>query len=158
MIMGPENKCQICEKKNTETFWAEQQQKFICAECMRLYNPPYMTLLRFEQGSFHRLWNLEVGEYEDFGKIGAITICDWMIRSRQETLYRLVPRTRVTVYHLEYFGEVPCGRCVDYPYFEPGEPCLSQACKTMAKPFKPSKDIQYPQERSKYTKWMKINR
>jgi len=155
MIMGPTNTCPKCEKE-AATFWAPKQKVFMCAACQRLYNPPYMTLIRFNQGSYNRLWNLEVGAYEMFSEIEGIEWCGWFVRSEQETLYKLMPRVVATVYHMEFFGDVGCGRCVNYPYFEPDDKCMAEACKKVAKPFKPTKDIEYPPERSRYTTWMKI--
>ena len=151
--MGPEHICSVCEKK-AETFWAPQQKSFICAACQRLYNPPYMTLMKFSQG-LNRLWTLEVGEYEEFEEIEEIENCGWFIRSEHETA---LARVTALVCHMEYFGEAACGRCVDYPYFESKNYCLPAICKNLAKTFRPAEEIQYPPERSRYTKWMKINR
>ena len=129
----------------------------MCAACQRLYNPPYMTLIRFDQGSYHRLWNLEVGDYEMFSEVEGIELCGWFVRSEQETLFSLVPKVIATVYHMEYLGDAACGRCVDYRYFESNDKCLAEACAKVAKPFKPMEDIQYPPERSRYSTWMKIS-
>jgi len=156
MIMGPTDTCPKCGEK-VPTFWAPRQKVFMCAACQRLYNPPYMTLLRFDQGSYNKLWNLEVGDYEMFSEVEGIELCGWLVRSEQETLYSLVPKVTAFVYHMEYFGDVTCGRCVNYLYFESDNRCLAEACAKVAKPFKPMKDIQYPPERSRYAKWMNIN-
>jgi hypothetical protein len=152
MIMGPANTCPMCNKEKP-TFWAGRQQVYMCAECQRIYNPPFMTLVRFSQGNYKRLWNIEVGAYEDFDKVSAIELCDWNVRSTQETIYSLVPRVKAWVYHLEYNGEIKCGRCVDYPYFGSEQACLSQACQKLAMPWRAMKDRQYPHERSRYVKW-----
>jgi len=156
MIMGPEDICPVCKWVNTPTFWVPKQEKYMCAECMRLYNPPYMTLIKFLQGSYHALWNLEVGVYENFKKVEDIEGCGWFIRSKQETLYRRMPRVYAMVYHLEYFGHIKCGRCVDYPYFSSDDVCLPTLCEKVALPHKKRSEIQYPPERSRYTKWMKM--
>ena len=155
MIMGPENTCPKCGVE-APVFWAQRQHIYMCVSCQRLYNPPYMTLVRFNQGSIRKLWNLEIGEYEDFDKVEDINLCDWMVRSHQVTPYSIVPRVTVNVYHLEYFGDLRCGRCINYPFFESDQTCLSRACQKMAKPFKSPKDIQYPPERSKYVQWMRF--
>lgn len=99
------------------------------------------------------LWNLEVGAYEKFGKVEEIKECGWFVRSRQETTYG---QTYAIVYHLEYFGRVKCGRCVDYPFFDSDTECLPKICEKVAVPHKKQSEIQYPPERSKYSKWMKI--
>jgi len=151
--------CKICNQKATETYWLDRKRMYICAPCMRLYNPPFMTLIKFNQGSYHKLWNLEIGQYEEIDKVEELEWCGWTVRSTQETLYSLVPRVISFVYHMEFFGEHSCGRCVNYQYFDlddPAKDCLSHACKKLAVPFKPTKDIQYPPERSRYTKWMKL--
>jgi len=122
-------------------------------EYMREHNPPFMTLINFDQGSFKRLWNLEVGDYEDFNKIEDIEWCGWMIRSKQDTLYSLVPKVTATVYHMEFFGEFKCGRCVEYKYFTSRDKCLAAGCKKMAKPHRAAKDMQMPPIQSRYKKW-----
>lgn len=155
MIMGSKHTCPVCKKK-AETFWAPRQKKFMCAACQRLYNPPYMTLIEFCQGSFNKLWNMEIGDYEEFPDSAEIEICGWFTRSRQETLYSYVPKVTAVVYHMEYFGDAACGRCVDYPYFESKDKCLAMACKKFAKPFKPPADIQYPPQRSRYIQWTNL--
>jgi hypothetical protein len=102
------------------------------------------------------LWNLEIGAYEKFDKLEDIIECGWFLRSTQETIYRREPKVRANVYHLEYFGEYTCGRCVDYPYFDGGVKCLPDVCKKLAVPRKKRSEIQYPPERSMYSKWMRI--
>ena len=154
MIMGPPHICPKCSEKKP-VFWAERQLDYMCAACQRMYNPPWMTLVKFSQGDRERLWNIEVGEYEDFDKTSAIELCDWNVRSTQEVIISLVPRVKVCVYHLEYNGEIKCGRCVDYPYFESDQECLSQACQNLAKPWRKLEDRKYPHERSRYVKWTK---
>jgi hypothetical protein len=157
MMMGPEHKCQACNKENIETFWAVRQELFMCALCQRLHNPPHMTLIKFPNGTFSKLWNLEIGGYEDFSEVSEIEICGWFMRSRQESLFSFVPKFIATVYHMEYFGEAACGRCVNYPYFESGDHCLAMACKRFARPFRDPEDIQYPPVRSRYTTWLGID-
>ncbi len=153
MIMGSESKCPMCGWNNVLTLWALKQKKYMCLACMRLYNPPYMTLVKFLQGSYHMLWNLEIGAYEKFEKVEEIERCGWFVRSRQETTYG---QTYAIVYHLEYFGHARCGRCVDYPFFNSDTKCLPKICEEVAVPHKKQSEIQYPPERSKYSKWMKI--
>ena len=156
MIMGSKHICSACGK-HTETFYSHRQKSFMCAACQRLYNPPYMTLMQFDQGSIHRLWNLEVGCYEEFKDVAEIENCGWFVRSKQETMLSRVPRIYAFIYHMEYFGDIKCGRCVEYPYFDSDDHCLPTICKNSAQPFRCTKDIQYPPERSRYTKWMKIS-
>lgn len=153
MMMGSEHTCSSC-KKDAATFWAPRQKVFMCAACQRLYNPPYMTLIKFSHGTFNNLWNLEIGDYETFSETSEIEICGWFVRSKQETLFSLVPKTTAIVYHMEYHGDEACGRCVSYKYFESGDECLAMACKKFAKPFRPAKDITYPPQKSRYVKWM----
>jgi len=156
MIMGARNECPMCGWRNLPTFWAQRQKVFMCSSCMRLHNPPYMTLMKFLQGSYKMLWNLEVGNYENFGSVEDITDCGWFVRSTQTTIYRHEPRVYAKVYHLEYFGSVECGRCVDYKYFDSDTKCLPEVCEKLAVPHKKRIEIQYPPERSRYSKWMKI--
>lgn len=148
------NKCPICKRKNVETFWCTRKQRCMCALCMRMYNPPYMTLMEFTTGNYRRLWNLEVGIYEEFSNPEEIKWCGWMVRSRQETVYK--PEVRAIVYHMEYFGDAVCGRCVNYQYFEPGDKCLAAACEKAAGTPKLKAEIQYPPERSRYVKWTNL--
>lgn len=152
---GP-GKCVVCKQEKDDTYWAPHRKEYICASCMRMYNPPYMTLIKFKQANYNKLWNLEVGLYEDFEKAEEIELCGWIIRSRQETIYKHMPKVFAIVYHMEFFGDVACGRCVDYPYFESTDNCLSAACKKAAKPFKPKEQIEYPLERSRYATWLKL--
>jgi len=154
MIMGPNYKCSSCGKANDPLVWSDRKEDHLCIECVRLYHPPRMTLIKFNQGSYNRLWNLEIGVYEEFSDVEDIDCCDWFVRSKQETLYSIVPKVQATIYHMEYFGEAVCGRCVDYPFFEDSETCISQACEKAAKPHRPESEIQYPKERSKYIQWI----
>jgi len=156
MIMGPEDMCPVCKWVNMPTFWAPKQEKYMCAKCIRLHNPPYMTLMKFLQGSYKALWNLEVGVYEDFGELEEIEECGWFVRSTQEMAYKIEPKVHAVVYHLEYFGSAACGRCIGYPFFEATTECLPAACEKAASPHKKRSEIQYPPRRSRYTKWMKI--
>jgi hypothetical protein len=143
-------KCHNCNTISKRLIFDRGTDKFLCLKCMRLFNPPTMTLIKFNSGSYKKLWNLEIGEYELFDKVEDIAICDWFIRSIQTVHYE---HTIATVYHLEYFGDAICGRCVDYKYFDKGAKCLSVACEKMAKPWKHESEIQYPPERSRYSKW-----
>lgn len=145
------NTCLICGKNKVAIFHAGM----VCSTCMRLHNPPRMTLIRFEQGNYRRLWNVEIGVYEEIKDINDLTeFCGWICRSKQETLYRVDPKVEATVYHLEYFGKVKCGRCVDYPYFESDDHCLSSACEKVAFPFKEKSLQQGSSEESRYIKWI----
>jgi hypothetical protein len=153
MIMGPGKRCPVCDCDNVPTFWINKQKKYMCNKCIRAHNPPYMTLMKFLQGSYRMLWNLEVGAYEKFQQVEDIVECGWFIRSKQRTSYG---QTYAIVYHLEYFGKAKCGRCVNYPYFEGGRDCLPDICKELAVPHKKQSEIQYPPERSRYSKWMRI--
>jgi hypothetical protein len=123
----------------------------MCRDCLREWHPPFMTLIKFQQGSYNKLWNLEIGDYEEFDKVDHISICDWVVKSRQETNYS--HNTRAIVYHMEYNGDVACGRCYGFPFPKDWQECLSQACSKFARPHKPEKQIQYPPERSRYVKW-----
>lgn len=92
--------------------------------------------------------------YEQFKAIEDIEWCGWMVRSKQDTLYSLTPKTRVLVYHMEYFGDYDCGRCVDYQFFNKDmAKCTSVACKPMSVPWREKKDIQWPPEKSRYVTW-----
>jgi hypothetical protein len=113
-----------------------------------------MTLVDFTDGGHRMLWNIEVGDYETFGDIEDIEWCGWIVRSKQKTLYRHVPRVVSVVYHLEFHGTVACGRCVDYKFFDSdATPCMSVGCEKLAKPWRDKKDMQFPPERSKYSLW-----
>jgi hypothetical protein len=125
----------------------------MCKSCVRKHYPPWMTLIYFNSGSFKRLWNLEIGDYEQFSNIEDIEWCGWMMRSKQDTLYSLMPRVTATVYHMEFFGDFPCGRCIDYPYFNKEKTCMAHACQHMCKPLKDVKDMQLPPVESRYVKW-----
>jgi len=148
------SECAMCKEDTEETYWSYKYKVFMCSICMRQYNPPYMTLMKFLQGSYNMIWNLECGSYESFNKVEEITDCGWFIRSTQETIYKQNPKVCANVYHLEYFGSVACGRCEDYPYFDGGA-CLPSICEKMTTRKKQS-EIQYPPERSRYSKWMKL--
>lgn len=134
-------------------YWDKKRKEYLCPDCHRLYTPPYMTLVDL-QGNNKKLWNLEVGMYEQFKAIEDIEWCGWMVRSKQDTLYSLTPKTRVLVYHMEYFGDYDCGRCVDYQFFNKDmAKCTSVACKPMSVPWREKKDIQWPPEKSRYVTW-----
>ena len=130
----------------------------VCANCLREWYPPFMTLIKFDQGSYQKLWNLEVGDYEDFDKVSDLELCDWIVKSRMELLYRKEPRVKAVVYHMEFHGDVACGRCIHFPFPKDWSECLSQACSKLAKPHRPEHEIQYPPERSKFVQWTKTNR
>jgi len=130
----------------------------MCTQCLRQYYPPNMTLLRFEQGSVKRLWNVDIGLYEDLNDVEDLSWCGWFLRSKQETIYRKSPIVKATVYFMEYYGDFACGRCLDYPYFptKDPDPCKAIICSNVCKP-KLSKDkIQTAPAQSRYRKWLKI--
>ena len=158
MMLHNKYRCKMCGQECPGIFWLERKRMYMCASCMRIHNPPHMTLIKFTQGSCKSLWNMEVGMYETFNDIEEIEWCGWVMRSKQETLYNHMPRVTATIYHMEFFGEEhSCGRCVDYNFFkESNTNCLGAACKKLAKPFRPPAEIQYPPERSRYKTWMKI--
>ena len=116
---------------------------------------PSITLLMFKQSTFKKLWNIEVGVYEEFNNIEDIEWCGWVMCSKQDTVYRLEPnKVDATVYHLEYNGEATCGRC---PGFNGGlaESCMALACQPACKPHRPIDQQQGPPIESRYKKWMK---
>jgi len=152
MISISGEKCPSCGKE-TILYSAKMAHKARCLSCQRKWHPPWMTLVKFSQGSVKQLWNLEIGQYETFDRVEDLSLCDWSVKCRQDTLYSRVPKIRATVYHLNYYGDIPCGRCYKYPYFEPGQECLSQACQPFAKARRHECEIQYPPERSKYIQW-----
>ena len=147
--------CLSCNKE-AETFWSERRKRYLCSPCMRVYDPPYMTLMKFNLGNYNRLWNLEVGQYEEFSNVEEIEWCGWIVRSRQETVYKLVPKVVAIVYHMEFFGNIVCGRCVGYPCFEVAGACMSVACEKLAKPHRPKAQIEHPPEGSRYVKWTNL--
>jgi len=129
---------------------------YLCEKCMRLFHPPRMTLIKFSQGNYKRLWNIEVGAYEAFYDVKDLEWCEWFVRSTQTALYRVVPEIYATIYHLEFHGNMACGRCVGYPYFDKtAQPCMSKACEKVALPRKPESERQYPPERSRFETWLK---
>jgi hypothetical protein len=115
-----------------------------------------MTLIKFTHGNRRQLWNLEVGDYEEITSPSELELCDWFIRSRQETLFSYMPKMGAYIYHMEYFGEAACGRCVGYKFFESDDKCLAMACEKCAKPHRLKKDIHYPPERSRYATWTNL--
>lgn len=141
-----------CDWKAAEVFL--DVKGYFCPDCMRSNNPPYMTLINFQQGNYKKLWNLEIGMYESFDSIKDLEWCGWLLRSQQETLYRIMPRVMAMVYHLEYHGTVHCGRCVDYKYFtDELTYCMSNACQRVAKPHRSPKEIDYPPQESYWSRY-----
>jgi hypothetical protein len=148
------NSCPACKKEAKRYTFSNFKGEYVCPSCMRAYQPPYMTLVRFHQGSYQNLWNLETGIYENIDKPEELEWCGWEIRSKQDSVYSVSPKVNVTVYHLEFFGTAACGRCVEYDHFaEDATPCLAAACKNQAVPFR--KDISFPPEISRYKRWCK---
>lgn len=148
--------CQYCGKRAGQLIFCNINKAFLCKDCMRLFHPPRMTLIKFKQGNYKKLWNIEVGTYEGFYDVSDIEWCDWFIRSKCEVIYKRVPRIEATIYHLEFHGEVACGRCIDYPYFDKqSQYCMSEACQAAALTRKPESEREYPPERSRFEKWLK---
>lgn len=146
--------CPTCKKEAGLYSWSSIKEDYVCSECMRRYQPPYMTLVRFHQGSYQKLWNLETGVYENFDKPEELEWCGWEVKSKQDSIYSVLPKVNVTVFHLEFHGDFACGRCVEYRHFDKNvSRCLAAACKKQAIPFR--KDISFPPEQSRYKRWCK---
>lgn len=145
-------RCSGCGWEVYKSAWSSRKNDWLCISCMREYHPPWMTLILFD-GSIHKLWNLEVGTYEAFSDVEEIEWCGWNVRSKQETIYRLVPRVKAVVYHMEYHGKAVCGRCVDYKFFDDGATCLAAACEVAAHPHRDESKIQAPPTKSRFAEW-----
>lgn len=157
MIASPKTKCSCCGSDN-EPIYTLFRSKIhdLCCGCMRKYNPPSMTLVKFRQANYDRLWNLEVGVYEKFSNVEDLEWCGWFIRSRQQTVYRRVPKLEAVVFTLEYFGTVKCCRCVDYEYFDDlMDVCVCASCKDTARPKLPESKIEWPPQQSRLQTWDK---
>lgn len=151
MIIITKETCPRCGTRDTMLYYPHTVPDPVCGSCLLKWYPPFMTLIKFQQGSFDKLWNLEIGDYEEFDTISDLSICDWLVKSRQETTYS--KHTKAIIYHMEYRGDVACGRCYGFPFPKDWQECLSQACSRFARPHKPENQIQYPPERSRYVKW-----
>ena len=153
----PNYRCSNCDAFSM-VYWHSKSKKYMCKPCIRKVDPPFMTLVSINRKGCDVLWNVEIGAWEEFKDIEDIGWCGWMPRSIQKIQYNTVPRLITTVYHMEFYGEANCSRCVDYPYFEPwANDCVASCCKNFSVPKKPIEDREYPVERSRYVKWLKMD-
>ena len=152
-----DTKCSECGAMDRVVFLDKKRKRYMCGSCMREYNPPSMTLIKFIPSNWNRLWNLEIGEYESINDPKDLADCGWLIRSKQRTLFRPEIEIWAEVYHMELFGDVKCGRCVDYQYFDAGPACLAVACEKMAKSKMAESEIKNRPELSRYVRWTKEN-
>jgi hypothetical protein len=145
--------CDICHKEDVVLF-ITNYDKVLCPECIRQYDPPLMTLSTYAMCK--TIWNFEVGEYEKLTDLYTFEQCGWFVRSRQTKIFQLVPRSVVTIWHLEYYGSARCGRCSDYKYFDKDASyCLPTICEKYVCKQK-AEDINYPSERSKYYEYSQV--
>ena len=142
------NHCDICGKQK-DMLIVTTYGKLVCDSCMLTYDPPKMTLMTYTLND--RVWNLEVGKHEEVDSIIVFELCHWFVRSKQETMYKICPRTKVTVHNMEYYGDIRCCRCLDYPYWPKGwSLCSPEICSPYMIKRDPE-DIIWPREgRSKY--------
>lgn len=141
----------MCGKRVENLWWNKAGTKEMCSPCMCQHYPPTMTLWKFT----NKLWNVDVGAYEQIENPEDLDWCGWFLRSEQETIYRREPLVKVIVYFMEYLGDYVCARCADYPYFSSGDStvCKAVACKDMCKT-KPNTDKGPVQ--SRYRKWLGV--
>lgn len=153
MIILENHKCDMCKCVAKQCF--KMPGNIFCAECLLRHHPPTMTLATFDNNN-RIIYNIEVGRYESVNSIETFEDCGWFIRSKQESLYRLMPRVTVNVYHLEYYGTYKCCRCKDHPAFASFGSiiCQAAACVSFQEKKKPE-DRNYPQERSKFYEYVK---
>jgi len=125
-----------------------------CSTCFDKIYPPFITIMLFPDSN-PTLYNVEVGKYEKFNDINTFTMCGWEIRMV------MLLSTGVELYHLEYFGEYNCPRCLNNRS-EIGNPSSSTYCATsVCHDFvdkKPPHERVYPNEKSLYLSWKYRNK
>lgn len=143
-------KCELCGLKTGKRFLTKNN-KPVCFKCMRLYDPPRMTLVTM--GSSSHIWNPDANKYEDVESIHSLEQCGWFVRSSQEILYKVLPRVTAVVYRMEFheYGPgVKCLRYPDYPFFEDGiQECGVDKCRKFCKSKEPPK-FEFPMRRSRF--------
>ena len=87
--------CDICHKEDG-ILYVTSYEKILCEDCIRKYDPPRMTLVTYDLSQ--TIFNLEVGEYEKIKNVYTFEQCGWFVRSRQISVYQLVPRAIMTVW------------------------------------------------------------
>lgn len=153
IIISGLGECERCGISAGKRFLT-RTKKSVCIKCMRIYDPPRMTLGVVNESS--HMWNFEANKYEDVADIEWLEQCGWFTRSRQEILYKLLPRVRAIIYHMEFSRSehrrpsMKCLRCLDYPFFEDGmNECGVEACRKFCNSKEPPK-FKFPTRRSRF--------
>jgi hypothetical protein len=125
-----------------------------CGTCFDKIYPPFITIMLFPNSN-PALYNIEVGKYEKFNDINIFTICGWEIR-----MVSLLS-TGVEMYHLEYFGEYNCPRCLDnrgqMENNSGNKYCVAATCRDFIDK-KQSHERTYPNQKSFYLTWKYRNK
>ena len=116
--------CAHCGSNTMTTFKAPNKKSY-CADCMRIVYPPTISLLTFPGQAKPNIWNLNVGQYEQINNLTDLEMCGWEPR-----MFQKLPNGTIVV-HMEFFGNIKCGRCMNYPWTLTGVRCLSKVCEDM---------------------------
>ena len=147
IIIGGSGKCGRCGLEIERRFLTKTN-KSVCIKCMRVYDPPRMTLGIFDKSPY--IWNFEAGRYEKTADIEQLEWCGWFVRSKQEILYGILLHTKAVIYHMEFEAGVKCLRRLDYPFFEDGiQECGVEECREFCNRKEPLK-FKFPMRRSNF--------
>jgi hypothetical protein len=139
--------CKVCDDGGT--LYTGGNGNSYCKICFDKTYPPYITIMLFPN-SVPPLYNIEVGKYEQVKDINMFTMCGWEIRMVK------VLSTGVEVYHLEYFGEYSCPRCLNSRSEMNSKAgniyCTASICRDFVDKKQPHERA-YPNEKSLYLTW-----